>query len=130
MNSEELYTVLCDCEAVVNARPLTYTSDVNNELIPLTPAMFLHEIRDTTVPDCDLVDSSFLKGRLIYIQTLRDNLQKRFRIEYLGQLKNTFKRKDERRIALGDIVLIGDDMRRRNNWPLDWVVELLPGKDQ
>uniref|UniRef100_A0A5S6QML0 Integrase catalytic domain-containing protein n=1 Tax=Trichuris muris TaxID=70415 RepID=A0A5S6QML0_TRIMR len=38
---EELFTVLCDCEAVMNSRPLTYVSDGVADLEPLTPSMFL-----------------------------------------------------------------------------------------
>ncbi|GFU32443.1 integrase catalytic domain-containing protein, partial [Trichonephila clavipes] len=38
---DELYTVLCDCESIINCRPLTYVSENPEELIPLTPSMFL-----------------------------------------------------------------------------------------
>ncbi|GFV05377.1 integrase catalytic domain-containing protein [Trichonephila clavipes] len=38
---DELYTVLCDCESIINCRPLTYMSENPEELIPLTPSMFL-----------------------------------------------------------------------------------------
>ncbi|GFW95024.1 integrase catalytic domain-containing protein [Trichonephila clavipes] len=41
---EELNTVLCECEHVINSRPLTYISEDVNDLSPLTPAMFLQEI--------------------------------------------------------------------------------------
>ncbi|GFW29286.1 integrase catalytic domain-containing protein [Trichonephila clavipes] len=36
----ELLTVLCDCEAVVNSRPLTYVLEDPNDLIPLAPSLF------------------------------------------------------------------------------------------
>ncbi|GFV07588.1 putative RNA-directed DNA polymerase from transposon X-element [Trichonephila clavipes] len=38
---EELLTVLCDCESIVNSRPLTYVSEDSDDLIPLIPAMFM-----------------------------------------------------------------------------------------
>ncbi|GFU10469.1 integrase catalytic domain-containing protein [Trichonephila clavipes] len=34
---EELNTILCDCESIINCRPLTYVSEDPGELIPLTP---------------------------------------------------------------------------------------------
>ncbi|GFV00883.1 integrase catalytic domain-containing protein [Trichonephila clavipes] len=40
LNHEEMYTVLCDCESLINSRPLTYVTDDVEDLEPLTPAMF------------------------------------------------------------------------------------------
>lgn len=41
VNYKELATILCNCEATINARPLTYISNSPDELIPLTPVMLL-----------------------------------------------------------------------------------------
>ncbi|XP_054715419.1 uncharacterized protein LOC129224899 [Uloborus diversus] len=41
VNYEELSTILCDCEAVINSRPLTYILSSPDQLMPLPPAMFL-----------------------------------------------------------------------------------------
>ncbi|GFS52655.1 integrase catalytic domain-containing protein [Trichonephila clavipes] len=46
LNHEELHTVLCDCESLINSRPLTYVTDDVEDLEPLTPAMFLQDIRE------------------------------------------------------------------------------------
>ncbi|GFS44152.1 integrase catalytic domain-containing protein [Trichonephila inaurata madagascariensis] len=43
LSYDELSTVICDCEFLINSRPLTYISENPQELIPLTPAMFLIE---------------------------------------------------------------------------------------
>ncbi|GFY35954.1 integrase catalytic domain-containing protein [Trichonephila clavipes] len=50
---EELLTVLCDCESIVNSRPLTYVSEDLDYLIPLTPAIFMmsNASLDVTVLD-------------------------------------------------------------------------------
>ncbi|GIY40737.1 endonuclease, partial [Caerostris darwini] len=45
VNFEELLTILCDVEASINSRPLTYISDDSDELIPLTPSLFLQDIK-------------------------------------------------------------------------------------
>lgn len=44
LNFEEMNTVLCDCEAVINSRPLTYLTEETGEPIAITPAMFLRDI--------------------------------------------------------------------------------------
>ncbi|XP_035220030.1 uncharacterized protein LOC118193096 [Stegodyphus dumicola] len=44
LNYEELYTILCDCEQVINSRPITYVSEDNQDPSPLTPMMFLPRI--------------------------------------------------------------------------------------
>ncbi|KAJ8909412.1 hypothetical protein NQ315_017031 [Exocentrus adspersus] len=131
LNYEELLTVLCDCEAVINARPLTHVSDDPKDLIAITPAMFLADQTEYGLPDCDSVERASLCRKLRYKQKLRDDLRRRFRSEYLGQLKS-FSESGSRRteIKLGDIVLIGDDHTKRMDWPLARVVEILPGKDQ
>lgn len=49
----ELAAVFCDCEAVVNARPLKYMSSDGSDLMPLTPPLFLQDVWEVGVPDCD-----------------------------------------------------------------------------
>lgn len=78
LNYEELYTVLCDAESVINSRPLTYLAD-DDDLDPLTPAMFF---KDSRVPEFDIIDSTKIRKRFAYQQNIRD-LRKLFRIEYL-----------------------------------------------
>ncbi|GFV20637.1 integrase catalytic domain-containing protein [Trichonephila clavipes] len=100
LTTEELQTVLCDCESVINSRPLTYLSENSDDLVPLSPAMFLVENRNLDVPDIDYRDTV--------------NLRKR------GPLLE---------VRLGEIVLIGDDIKKRMHWPLAKVIRLIPGKD-
>ncbi|GBN78323.1 hypothetical protein AVEN_65408-1 [Araneus ventricosus] len=57
---EELVTVLCDCERVINSRPLTYVSEDVDDVSPLTPEMFLREIPESGVADIDTVDKEKL----------------------------------------------------------------------
>lgn len=125
----EMETVLCDCESVVNSRPLTYTADNSNELGAITPAMFLMDIREAAVPEIDVIEASSLNKRLRYRLTLKENLRKRFRSEYLGQLRQQMDVKQFENIEVDDVVLIGNDNSKRLDWVLGKVIELLPGKD-
>ncbi|GFW34114.1 uncharacterized protein TNCV_287961 [Trichonephila clavipes] len=86
--------------------PLTYVTDDVEDLEPLTPAMFLQDIREVGVPE------------------------KRFRVEYLGQLRETKNIKGENTLSEGDIVLVGDDHTKRLNWNLGKILKLYPGKDK
>ncbi|GFS51387.1 hypothetical protein TNIN_279511 [Trichonephila inaurata madagascariensis] len=44
---EEMPTLLCEGESVINGRPLTYVSDDPNETTAITPAHFIQDIRIT-----------------------------------------------------------------------------------
>ena len=80
---EEMCTVLCDVEAVINARPLTYLSEDVKDMTPLTPATFLQNNQSVGVPDLDHLDEVNLTKRYKYQQRLREEMRKRFREEYL-----------------------------------------------
>ncbi|GFW05582.1 integrase catalytic domain-containing protein [Trichonephila clavipes] len=56
LNHKEMYTVLCDCESLINSRPLTYVTDDVEDLELLTPAIFLQDIREVGVPELDQID--------------------------------------------------------------------------
>lgn len=53
---ENLQTILCDTEAVINSRPLAYLSEDPKDLSPLTPAMFIQGIPTMGVPILEHVD--------------------------------------------------------------------------
>jgi len=92
--------------------------------------MFLQEIHEIGVFDYDLMDREKFKGRFKYRQHLKDELRKRFRTEYLGELKYVKKEtSNTHRISIGDVVLIENNCTKRCNWPLGRVIETFPGKD-
>ncbi|XP_055938249.1 uncharacterized protein LOC129968417 [Argiope bruennichi] len=128
LNHEEMNTVLCDCERVMNSRPLTYVSKDAEDLEPLTPAMFLHNFRETGVPDLDLIEETKFNKRLAYRNRIQKALRKRFRSEYLGQLREIQKVKRETALCIGDIVLVEDNTKRLN-WNLGRILKLFQGKD-
>ncbi|GBM44467.1 hypothetical protein AVEN_261460-1 [Araneus ventricosus] len=82
------------------------------------------------VPDIDQIDAKRMNKRFFYRQKLCQNLRKRFRIEYLGHLREFSKICNESKIKEGDIVLIGDSNVKRINWPLGRVIKLYLGKDK
>ncbi|GFU84403.1 DUF5641 domain-containing protein [Trichonephila clavipes] len=109
-------------------RPITYLSEDPKDLVALTPAMFLQEIREIGVPDFDMIDSKKLERRFIYRVKIRKDLRNRFRNEYLGLLKDYSKVRKEASVKDGDIVLIGDNDVKRINWPMAKIIKSFPGK--
>ncbi|GFQ89922.1 integrase catalytic domain-containing protein [Trichonephila clavata] len=127
---EELNTVLCECEHVINSRPLTYVSEDVNDLSPLTPAMFLQEIETSDVTDIDCLDHQEINKRIRHVQAIREQLKKRFRIEYLGQLREqTQRHRKSRPLTVGDVVVLESNLKNRTLWSLARITELIPGKD-
>ncbi|XP_055941715.1 uncharacterized protein LOC129971765 [Argiope bruennichi] len=53
---EELETLICDCEATINSRPLTYIENNSEGLRALTRACFLQGIPNSDKTDLDEID--------------------------------------------------------------------------
>ncbi|GFU92578.1 integrase catalytic domain-containing protein [Trichonephila clavipes] len=127
---EELNTVLCECEHVINSRPLTYISEDVNDLSPLTPAMFLQEIETSDVTDIDCLDHQEINKRIRHVQTIREQLRKKFRLEYLGQLREqTQHHRKLRPLTVGEVVVVKNSLKNQTLWSLARVIQLIPGKD-
>ncbi|GFX52956.1 integrase catalytic domain-containing protein [Trichonephila clavipes] len=107
---EELLTVLCDCESIVNSRSLTYVSEDSNDLIPLTPAMFMMSNVSLDMTDLDLSDFARFQKRVKFRARPLKDLRGRFRKEYLGLLVQK-AHKTTRALKVGK------------------VIELIPGRD-
>ncbi|UYV76227.1 hypothetical protein LAZ67_13003093 [Cordylochernes scorpioides] len=54
----QLMTLLCHAEAVMNGRPMTYVSDDPNDLVTISPSMFLQEQTDVEFPECQNMGSN------------------------------------------------------------------------
>nr|GBO23760.1 hypothetical protein AVEN_16926-1 [Araneus ventricosus]GBO23765.1 hypothetical protein AVEN_49072-1 [Araneus ventricosus]GBO23770.1 hypothetical protein AVEN_147163-1 [Araneus ventricosus] len=105
---EEMVTILGDCEALINYRPLTCVSE-SEHLVPISPSSFLQDIKEWSTPDIDAIDHKSLNRRIKCRQNLQTDLPKRFRNEYLGVLVQRTKCRDTRKLAVGDIVLVSAD---------------------
>ena len=130
LDYEEMLTILLDCEAIINSRPITFMADNDKDVIPLTPSMFLHEIKEVGVLDLDNIEVNKFKRRYVYRQKIKNDLRHRFRSEYLGALVH--KRgnvKNNIQARVGDVVLVQDENSKRVDWPLALVTEVIAGKD-
>ncbi|GBM28859.1 hypothetical protein AVEN_146999-1 [Araneus ventricosus] len=88
------------------------------------------DIKEWSTPDIDVIDHNSLNRRLKYRQNLPKDLRNRFRNEYLVLLVQRTKCRYTRKLAVGDVVLVGADNCKRINWPLGRVTDIIPGKDE
>jgi len=129
LDGVQLETCLCEVEATMNKRPLTYVTEDSADLIPLTPQMFMTDQSDTNFPRVENLDSDELRRRYKTLGNLKEELRSRFRKEYLAELVHKGKSKDVQEFRVGDVILVGDDNMKRQDWPIARIVELLPGAD-
>ncbi|KAJ8872932.1 hypothetical protein PR048_026548 [Dryococelus australis] len=81
---EEVSTILCEVEYVINSRPLSYLSEDTEDLVPLTPTMLQKDNRPIGVPDIDHMVKTALCKRVRFLKRLWENMRRIFRGEYLG----------------------------------------------
>ncbi|UYV70939.1 hypothetical protein LAZ67_8001173 [Cordylochernes scorpioides] len=128
VNYEEMVTILENCERVINARPLTYIAEDNDDPVPLTPEMFLREPRAEGEIDLNEFRCNFGKSYEKRKRLLKE-FRKRFRSEYLGLLVHHDNRKKQRQLKVGDIVLVEVENRKQINWPMGKITKVFPGTD-
>jgi len=128
LNYDQLRTSLSQAENIINERPLTVVTEDQNDLIPLTPAMFLRGIRTASFPEGASL-STYFREYYQKRQSIQHELRNRFRKEYLGQLIQRAKERHCKSVKVGDVVFVGSDDKKRLQWPLAKVVELIPGRD-
>ena len=131
----ELETVLAECEACVNCRPLTYVGSENDDVV-LTPSHFLlgkitsvkiHPLNEellTVISSSDLI-------RLNEAQQERFiSFWKKWADVYLKELPQVVTRfKHQGTLGVGSVVMVRDDNQPRLKWPLGIIEEIFPGKD-
>lgn len=128
---EELSTLFCKIEAVLNSRPLCPLSSDPNDLEILTPGHFLIGQPLNAVPEYPLQDIKFSKlSRFQLLQQMSQRIWHRWHLEYLHTLQQRFKWNDSiNPPKVGDLVLLKEE----NTPPLQWrrgrIIALHPGTD-
>jgi len=126
---EKLRTCVYEIAAIINKRPLCVVTEDPEDLQPLTPAMFLQEIEYPNVNDRELLEQDDFQNMCQYRKEFMEEIKRRFRQEYLSQLVSRGKEKVVREFQVGEVVLLGNDNKKRYDWVLSKIIELLPGKD-
>jgi len=127
---EELLTLMCEVECVLNNRPLTDVPD-DPRNVALTPNhLLLLNAGITFPPGLFNKDESYVKRRWRQVQYLVEQFWSRWRREYLVLLQQRQKWFVETvPHKIGDLVLVVDLNMPRNQWPLGRIVAVETSKD-
>lgn len=128
---EILYTLLAEAELTVNSRPLTYVSSDLEHPVVLTPN---HLLLGTAAGDAPCtrghavdVDSRRMWRR---VNALADLFWRRWLREYLPTLQRREKwNSDVQNVKIGDVVVVVDNCKPRNQWTKGVIKSVFPGAD-
>ena len=125
-SEEQLQTLLCEVENILNSRPLTKVCDDPNDLDVITPNQLLQpRIQEHYPPGKFTEQDKYARQRWRQVQFLADLFWKRWVREYLPTLQRRQKwLHPERNYAVGDIVLIADQHAPRNSWLLGKIISI------
>ncbi|XP_063376662.1 uncharacterized protein LOC134664029 [Cydia fagiglandana] len=131
LSYDELYTLLCQIEAVLNSRPLGLLSADPAEPAPLTPAHFLNTVPLRSLPASEITEERTNRlSRYSLLENLVQSYWRRWSLEFLHTLQAREKwNTDSRPITVGTVVLIITDNAPPLHWPMGIVMETYPGKD-
>ncbi|XP_055842511.1 uncharacterized protein LOC129909455 [Episyrphus balteatus] len=128
---EEISTLLCQIEAVLNSRPLCPLTNDPDDLEPLTPGHFLIGEQLFSPPESNLIDTTISPlNRFDLIQKMKQGFVKRWKKDYIGRLQSRPKwLKMERNVGINDLVIIKNDQIPSIQWQLGRIVAVHPGLD-
>ena len=145
LSLDELHTTMVEIESIINSRPLSYISSSDLEE-PLTPSHLMIGQRILNLPDnlgclLDPGDEEFtieptqLRNRERHLSNTLNHFWKRWRSEYLVELRESHRRSNHKSptrlsIAKGDIVVVHEEHLPRGFWRLGRVEDVIAGKDR
>lgn len=121
LNYEEMLTVLCEIEAILNSRPIAPLSEDPNDLNHLTPGHFLVGAPLNSFPYADVSDIN--ENRLVRwqrVEQLRQHFWSRWSSEYLNSLqeRNKWKVNKGQQLKANQPVLL----KQPGLAPLQWLL--------
>ena len=128
LHYEELSTILCQIEAVLNSRPLVPLSSDPNDLQVITPNHFLIGVSPNE-PDRQESKIS-LNCRYRLLQQIQKDFWKMRKKDYLGSLQIRKKwAQSSANLKIGDLALLADDYCRAMQWKIGRIKEVYTGND-
>ncbi len=130
LTDEELATLMCEVEAILNGRPLTPMSDNADDLEVITPNhLLLHRAGSMYPPGIFVPSDGYNRRRWRQCQHLIEQFWSRWRKSYLPLLQTRqkwFLNRDP--LQIGDLVLVVDQILPRNMWRMARVIKVNPGQ--
>lgn len=128
---EELQTVLCEIEAILNSRPLTALSSDPNDLLYLIPGHFLVSTTLNSFPCSDLSDVN--ENRLVRwqrVEQIRQHFWRRWSMNISVRYKNDPNGKPPKtQLQSNQLVLIKQPNLAPLQWTLGRVQDVHSGSD-
>ena len=129
----ELETVLCEIEACINSRPLTFQGDSPDCPGPLTPNHFLIGrsvgFQAKVAEDTSAVTPRVLNDRARICEMRMSKFWAVWTAEYLRNLPPAVRGKGQGTLEVGSPVLVHEVGTPRLKWDLGVVTRVLPGRD-
>lgn len=128
---EELSTVLCQVEAILNSRPIVSLSENPDDLDILTPGHFLVGSALTAPIEQNLLDTTLNRlSRWELCNRMKQEFWCKWSNDYITQLQKRSKWSDiEKNLAVGDIVLLKEENTPPLRWPLGRISKIFPDED-
>ncbi|XP_058448849.1 uncharacterized protein LOC131428824 [Malaya genurostris] len=128
---EEMTTIRCEIEAVLNSRPLFAISGDPTDPEVISPAHFLIGRSMTAVPEPTYQDIKFSRlSRWQHLQLLREQFWRAWSRHYLSSLQPRKKNwNTTSNVRTGMIVLLQDKNRPPLQWKLGRITNVYPGPD-
>lgn len=127
----ELRTIVCQIEAIINSRPISPMSNDANDVVPLTPGHFLvgRPLTTFNTPSVVHLNPNSLSA-YHQQQHIIQNFWKSFHREYLNNLQTRNKNRfPERNLQVNDLVLLVDDNLPTLKWKSGIITRTFPGDD-
>ena len=130
---EEMTTILCQIEQVLNNRPLMALTNNPDDIFVLFPSMLVNGSRLDAIPQ-PCLQTMDARGhpakRFRALQQLLSQFWKRWASEYVASLQPRGKWRQERaNFSIDDVVLITDDGIPPLQWSIGRVMQLKLGHD-
>ena len=131
MGNKGQVILMCEVEAIINARPLTKVSNDPRDMNALTPnhLLIIKSIQGFP-PGVFNKSDQYSQRRWRQVQYMAEIFWRRWVKKYLPILQSRQKRnKIKRNIAVGDIVLVIEQNVPIGDWPLGRIIAVNCGRD-
>ncbi|XP_017468539.1 PREDICTED: uncharacterized protein LOC108360659 [Rhagoletis zephyria] len=126
-----LYSLMCEAENIVNARPLTHIPLDEHTDEPLTPNHFLLGTPNSEQTPHPQEEKMIPTRKMWYkVQQMQHRFWRKWIDEYLPDLTRRTKWYGvQNPLAVGDVVLLCDTNVHRSKWQMGRITQVFPSKD-
>jgi len=125
---QDLVTLVCHVESIVNHRPITYCTGNETDVLPLSPINFLIPSASLSTTAEITSQAAILRRALSCNNLAVARFWRRWKADFLTSLNCNNGKSAKYPLQIGDIMLL-NEAPKRQHWPLVRIVDLIPGRD-